>query len=258
MMIPEEPEPITQLSHEQRVFIYNVGPWRFQQELGSYGTRTIPGLAEEFVFKGPDGKPGLSVAGPLVIDGLPKEYYQAEGEARVIYHRPPKNQGPRSSRPGYDFALEVCGRGKMVNKSCDLFPYGVFISDQLEQELPDKGANKEQWAAYSRWKKDVETAQKSLRAQCSKMCQEANQEHARNNFREVRKEELYQAARLINGTEIQYGWLKDTGDKADNKECFVCGTVIKGHALKCPQCGTQQVTDAEMQAALERRAKMAL
>lgn len=252
MMVPERSEPLIEVSQQLQVYIYNVGPKRFQQELGSYGSMTVPGLPEEQVFK------GLAVAGPLVIPGLPWEPYPSEGEAKVIDHRPPKNQGLRSKNPGYDFAMEVCGRGRMVSKSCDLYPYGVFISEQPEQSQPRKNASEDDIKAFARWKNDVETAQKMLRAKCSLLCQEANQEYARGNFREVRSDDLYMFARLINGTELQYGWLKDSGDKADNKSCWSCGTVIKGFALKCGQCGEPQVSEAEMNAERERRFKTTL
>lgn len=249
MLIPEEPEPIVELSKEQRVYIYNVGPCRFQQDLASYGSRTIPGLPKEQVFK------GLTVAGPLVIEGIPSECYPAEGEAKRIYHRPLRNRGRQSARPGYDFALEVVGRGMMVNPSCDLIPFGVFISEQLEREQPEKGSTREQWAAFHKWKADVEGAQKALRAKCSKVCQEANIEHSRGKFAEVRNDQLYVFAELINGTELQYPWLKDSGDKADRKKCWSCGTLLEGFALKCGGCGEMQVTQEEFDAEKARRAK---
>lgn len=251
MYVPEEPDPIRELSEEQRVFIFNVGPWSYQQSLASFGTKTIPGLEEDKVFK------NLSVAGPLVIDGLPSELYPAEGEAKRIYHRPLKNRGRQSKRPGLDFAMEVIGCGLMVNPSCDLRNDGVFISEQREQKDPGKNGKPADIEAFQKWAKDVKKAQQLLRDKCAKMCQDANVEHSRGKFADIRTDKLYQAARLIDGNELQYSWLKDTG-KGDNKGCWSCGMTLKGFALKCSSCGEMQVTQAEFDAEKKRRADATL
>ena len=248
--IPDEPEPITALSEEQKVFIYNVGPFPFLQPMGSYGQYTIPGLAEAQVFDD-----AFSVAGPLVIDGLPKEYYPAEGEAKVIYHRPRKNMGRQSKRPGFDFAMEIIGCGMMVNPSCDLRPFGVFVSEQREQKAPSKGGDK---AAYDKWVSDIKAARILLRKKCTEKCQNANIEYSRGKFADIRSDDLYLMARLIHGTELQFGWLKDSGEATDNKTCWSCGTILKGFAMKCSSCGEMQVSAAEFEAAKKKRAEMTL
>lgn len=251
MNIPDMPEPVIELSQEQRVYIYNVGPRRFQQDLASYGSRVIHPLAEEMVFGDKDGKPNVST--PLVIDGIPFEFYPSEGEAKVIYHRPPKNMGRNSKRPGYDFAMEVIGCGRMVNPSCDLRPFGVFISEFPEPDKPAKGSPQAESDRYAAWISAVKTAQAALRKKCADICQEANVEYSRGNFKDVRHDELYQMARLIRGTEAQYPWLKDTADKAENTACIGCGFTLKAQALKCGSCGTLQVSEEAFAAEIKKR-----
>jgi hypothetical protein len=257
MQIPEEPEPIVQLSEEQKVFIYNVSPWRFQQELASYGTRTIPALDEAKCLSGE-----LYVAGPLVIDGIPREYYPSEGEAKVIYHRPLKNRGRQSKRPGLDFAYEVIGKGMMVNPSCDLTNFGVFVSEQPEQTRPTDNKNTEAQAAYARWTKDVRDAQGKLRAKCAEMCEAANMAYARGTFNDIRgkdgNEQLYIAARLIKKTEMDCPWLKGTAEAADKKHCISCQSVLPGAALKCGVCGELQLTQEEYDKEVARRRSMTM
>lgn len=253
MNLPEEPEPITKLSEDQRVFIYNAGPWRYEQLMGSYGTYTIPGLDETLVMS-----PELAVAGPLVIDGLPKEYYPTEGLPRPIYHQPRKNMGRETKKPGYDFAMEVIGVGMMVGQSNDLRHQGVFVSEQRQPSRPEKSGGKEAWDAFNRWVADVKTAQVKLREYCAKECQAANVEHSRGRFAEVRNDKLYQCARILKATETEFVWLKDTIENVNKKLCWSCTTVLKGHALKCPQCGELQVTPAEFDAEKKRRAEMTL
>ncbi len=249
MNIPEEPDPIIQLSEDQRVFIYNVGPWRFQQSLASYGEKTIQALEESKVLASND------VAGPLVIDGLPREYYPAEGEAKVIYHRPLKNRGRQSKRPGFDFAMEVIGCGMMVNPSCDLRNFGVFISDYAVKGVdrdgaavysapvkPEKGASEDIWERHKAFLSDVGKAKDLLRKKLARMCEEANLEYARGRFAEVRTEQLYLAARLLKKTELDCAWLKDTAEQSAKESCGGCGKTIKIGILRC-ECGYRVCDD---------------
>lgn len=245
MNIPDEPEPISELSFEQRVYIYNVSPWRFQQDLASYGTRTIPALDEDKVLK------GLFVAGPLVIEGLPKEYYPSEGEAKVIYHKPQKNRGRFSRRPGLDFANEVIGKGMMVNPSCNLEAFGVFVSEQVEQEKPEKGAPSAAVKAFDKWSSDVKAAQNMLRAKCAKMCEDANIEYARGKFGEIRNDQLYQAARIIEKTEVECKWLADTASAASREACGGCGRINSTGIIKCI-CGYRVCSDEVWQTVKDR------
>jgi hypothetical protein len=258
MNIPEEPEPISQLSQEQRVYIYNVSPWRFKQEMGSMGAFTIPALDDDKVLT-----QDLHVAGPLVVEGLPKEYYPSEGQAKVIYHRPTRNRGRQSQRPGLDFANEVIGRGMGVNPASDLTNYGVFVSEFPEpqkptrDEYPNVAAFKEalvKFEASGEWKAWVALvhgAQQALRRKCAKMCEDANIEYARGRFGEVRNDQLYQAARLIGKTEVECKWLADTASAASNERCPGCGKTNPTGIIKCI-CGMRVCSDEQWAAVKDR------
>lgn len=125
--LPYEPEEIKKLSEDLQVYIFNAGPLRFNQSMGSYGVRVIEGVPEGDVFS-----VGMSVSAPLIIPGLPSECYPnpVGGEMRRMYHRPLK----RGVSPGMDFALNVMDAGFMSNPGSSLARYGVFISSS---SIPD-------------------------------------------------------------------------------------------------------------------------
>lgn len=247
MNIPDIPDSIIEKSEEDRIWIYNVGPRTFLQPMGSLGQYTIHALPEDQVF---DDK--LSVSRPLIIDGVPFEFYPSEGQARTIFHAPPKikdvngrNVGPKE-KAGMNLALEIIGIGRHVNASANLRPFGVFISEFPEQQRPEKGAAKTDWDRFNLWVAQVKAAQAALRKKCADVCQEANVEYSRGKFADVRHDELYQMLRLIKGTEAQYPWSKDTADKMENRNCIAeCGAVLKLGALKCGMCGEKQVSDED-------------
>lgn len=183
---PEESAEVKALSKENEVYIYNIGPFRFIQEMGSYGKFVIPASV--------DGAP----TEPIVIPGLPSEYYWSgvteDGikKGRLIYHKP--FGSPYS--PGVDFAMEVIGAGQFSSSANNLMQYGVFVSEGYPPLA------KEKWNAL-RWLK--ETAKRK--------CDQANYTFAisRDRFLEYRSDALYDYARILGKTEIQCPWLGDNG-----------------------------------------------
>lgn len=262
MNTPEVPEPIADKSLETQVYIYNVSPWQYVQQLGSMGPKTIFALEEEKVLTDE-----MFVSKVTIIPGIPWEAYPQEGGSKINYHTPPKGQG--SAEPGYNFALEVVGGGRMGQAVSDLRKCGVFISRQPEQVKPrkgvvegEKGATKADWDAYNRWVADVRKAQESLRSYCAEGCMEANNEYRQGTFKNVigndGNNKLFQKARMIGKTVLDCPWLGDTGAAAKNKTCLACEKIIGFTAMKCGYCGTLQVTDAVFQAEIKRRQEMAL
>lgn len=253
MQLPIEPVPIRKLSKEEEVYIYNVGPWRFEEHMGSYGYYTIQALDEAKVM---DDK--LSVTPPLVIAGLPKEYYpMGQALPTTIYHQPPEMEGVESARPGMNFALEVCGVGRQRRPDQDLRRQGVMISTFPEQGRPKEKGDSVSWELYNKWVKQVKDARELLRQYCVRQCQDANMHYSKGTFADIRgtdgNPKIYQCARIIRGTILEYKWLGDTGDVIKSKSCLACSTPVKEDALKCPQCGTKQMSDAKYDAEVQRR-----
>lgn len=256
MQLPIEPSPIRKLSEEQQVHIYNVNPWRYEQHMGSYGYYTIPALDETKVMDG-----AMSVAGPLTIDGLPKEYYpMGQALPTTLYHQPREMEGIESERPGYSFALEVCGVGLQVPKYNDVRMQGVFISTIKEQSRPAKGESPDAWERYNKWIALVKQAREAMTRYCVKQCQDANMHYSKGSFADIRgtdgNPKIYQCARIIGGSVLEYKWLGDTGDAIKSKTCIVCSTAVKADALKCPACGAMQVSQEKFDQEVKRRQEL--
>jgi hypothetical protein len=147
--LPEESEAIKRASVEKQVYIFNVGPIRFVQGCGSYGDVVIPALPERDCFGG-------TVAGPVIIPGLPseccKQYANDSEYFERIYHLPTGSE--YAHHPGLDFAMEVIGAARQTKQYYpgDLRRYGVFVSQSAEpsaeeiveaQELLRKSAEEE-------------------------------------------------------------------------------------------------------------------
>lgn len=114
LTLPYEPEPIKELSRHIQVYIFNVGPFEFVRDMGSYGAIKIPRPSE-----------GCDISAPLVIPGLPSELYPGLHGMVRIYHQPIKE----ILNPGLDFARSVVGIDPVDSTGSDFGAYGVFISE---------------------------------------------------------------------------------------------------------------------------------
>ncbi len=126
-VIPLESEEIKRELIDRQVFIFNVGPFSYAREMGSYGTIRIPALEASACLHS-----DLRVAGPVIIPGRPSECYPDPlGEKwRRMYHL-----SIDGKPPGIDFALQVIGAGRRDVMSGDLRSEGVFISqDKVPNE----------------------------------------------------------------------------------------------------------------------------
>ncbi len=232
--VPRQPVYITKASKENQVFVYNVGPWTYTQSAASMGEFFIPGLDEADCL-GSD----LKVSAPLIIPGLPSEPYPAEGSRAIVNYHTPLETMPNADKAGLHFALELIGAGAMQNNEANLSLRGVFVSEQPEQKQPAKGG---QWDAYNKWAKAVRDAQDRLRKYCVGQCQKASDAKANGQFAIMREERLYQCARLIKATPVEYPWLGDSQESAMRQSCPACGSVVKSSIFICPHC--KEVIDA--------------
>jgi hypothetical protein len=258
MNTPTIPSLILQESERKKVYIYNVGPWRIQQEMGSKGIYVIPGLEEDKVLAGPNSDHYLSVAKALFeVPGIPMEFYPGEGQSKILFEAPPEQPGEDGRtvaiHPGLDFAMEILGVGKGHGSRDDLRPQGLFVSEIPEQSKPKERSTPEEFRLYRQWEQTVLEAQRLFRHMGAEMLREANELHARGRFSEVRNDKHYQVARILKKTELDCPWLKDTAESSDKKECLACGTPIKASSLKCHACGTLQMSQEAFDAEIKRR-----
>jgi len=199
--IPPTPAIYQRVSQENRLFIFNVGPWRHKRELGSAGTFFIPACPE-----------GKDYSDPVIIMGVVEEPY-------------PINEVKCENliTEGTDLANQVLGEGPFIPKSTSFRPFGVFISNS---EKPTK----EELAAAK-----AELAQKYL-----ELVNEASTAFA-NGHKEaqevIRPEWHFVAARALRKSEAECPWLGNTQTPAARSECPGCGVVYKVGVIKCKDCG---------------------
>jgi hypothetical protein len=248
---PEMPDTIRDLSQRDRVFIYSVNPWQSAQSCGSIGTFTVPALAEEKVLENINGG-AFHVAGPLIVPGVPYEIYPRDRgeEGKLIFHKAKKNRGEKN--PGMDLAKEIIGDGLRAQIQSNLRLRGVFVSLFMEPKRPEKNATPEALKQWAAWTKLVKDAVKHLLQYCTEKCQDANAHNSRGQFELVRSPELYQMARIVKGTNAQFPWLANVEQATTKSECAFCGQTIPTKALKCPVCGEQIASDADIKAVRDR------
>lgn len=271
----EELESIVELSEKTQVYIYSVGAWPQPIALASLGSRWVPALPEEKVLVAND----FSVAGPLLITGVPSEPYPMEAGAIRIYHKPKKGDSLRR-HTGLHLAMEAIGAGARSKNDYDLRPFGLFVSLVPEQPLVENEADRPR---YSKWKLSLGTswkvtlppqplwshywedivnlAKKALRTKFSADCARATQAWKRGGFGNefvgngsTEEGKIFIEARILKKTKVECPWLENTEASNDNKMCIAeCGTILPINALKCSACGTLQVTQEKFDAELKRR-----
>ena len=198
--IPQSPEIYRRVAEENRVFIFNVGPWVHKRELGSAGTYTIPAC--------PDGQ---EYSAAVVIRGVVEEPYPInEAECKVI------------TEDGHTVAMQVLGEGPFVPRSSSFRPFGVFIS---RTQVPSR--------------EDIAKAKQALQekyVELVRLASEAYSHGPREAQEVIRPEWNFLAARALKKTEVECPWLGNTQVPAERKECFNCGTAYKVGIAQCPSC----------------------
>ena len=208
------PDAIKKESKKLQVYVFNVGPKLLEGNGSSYGRMMIKPC--------PEGEPH----GPaLTIPGLPHEYYNKEGNTLdVQFH----GDGQMTD-PGWDFACQVIGGytdasgkfdGKFLTPSNSLEKFGVGIS-----------------RTWPPLKADVELAKRKMLKRYAELCEEANEAHAMGRFSTISTDDHFVAARALNKTPKECGWLQfSAAAQPDTREsCPMCGEACEGEAVvhKC-------------------------
>jgi hypothetical protein len=121
------PGPIRSMMDQNRIHIFNVGPWSYTRPMGSLGTFFIPGCSEDDDCSGPltyQGKPGL----PSI---LPESIVDAVDGRTVTYKWDLTTEGAKLAR-------DIIGVSAFRDSSDNLTQYGVFIAagaEPTEEEI---------------------------------------------------------------------------------------------------------------------------
>lgn len=199
--VQEIPEPILELSKKTEVYIFNVGPWPQHQLMGSLGSFYIPAC--------PEGKP---YSPALVIPGLVIEHYPLrEGALDLLMNK---------NSDGWTTAQQIIGVGRHLMPANSLVKYGVFAS----RSNPPKA-------------EDLSRAREALRQHCTDLVNEANAAMAQGPKaaeETIRPEQHFIAARLLKKTEAECPWLNRSVERAERKNCDICGAIYEVGRSVCP------------------------
>ncbi len=193
------PTAIKKESAKSRLFIFNVGPKMLEGCGASYGTQMIHPCPE-----------GREYSEPLVVEGLPHEYYNKEGNTLDIQFH---GDGDIED-PGFDFACQVIGgytdhrgqwNGKFLSASNSLERFGVGIS-----------------RVWPPAKEDVALAKKKLMNRYAQDVQQANEAHAVGKFSAVATEDHFVAARALGKTPQECRWMEFSAEVEKREACPKC------------------------------------
>jgi len=184
--IPDTPEIFRRVAEENRVYIFNVGPWAHARELGSAGSARIPACPE-----------GKDYSEPFVVPGVVQEPYPInEAECKML------------QSDGMDFAMQVLGEGPHVPKSSSFRPYGVFVTRNAKPT-----------------REEIAEARQALQQKYVELVAEANEFFSKGARAEIVPEWHFVAARALRKTEAECAWLANTQAPAARDTCPGCGVI---------------------------------
>lgn len=189
--IPRTPELYREIAEQNRVYIFNVGPWAHRRELGSAGSYLIRACPEDRPY-----------SEPVTILGVVEEPYPInEAECKVM------------TTSGRDLALQVLGEGPFIAPSQSFAPFGVFLSPT---PVPSEDALKE--------------AHRRLNDKYRELVKEASDAYAKGPAiaeTVISPDFHYVAARKLRKTAVECPWLAHTSEPEHREACPGCGEAYK-------------------------------
>lgn len=219
-------ESMVRWNKENCIHIYNVGPWQWQRNMGSWGYVTIP--------RCPDDAPYAEM-----LPSVPGMFHEDinEGEGRYS----------KEAIDGMYVALQIVGAGSHMSKSNSWIPMGVFLGSEIgpsgkptADEL--QGAKT---ALFRHYAELFEEAESAIRAG-GRMPDIVIGEHHRL------------AALKLGRNDVS--WMKPL-NPVQRAECPACGTPANVGIMLCPQCryviNQERYDEAVLQGRIENQARLA-
>ncbi len=220
--VPTMPEIFRKVSDDNRICIYNVGPWSHKRELGSAGIYFIPACPE-----------GQDHSEPLVLNGVEEEPYPINEVECAMKPKAGVAGQLTGSADGMLLAQQILGFGPHVAPASSLIPFGVFATKNIEW---DKKAR-----VFVLLDADALTAARlALRNKLTELVRLASEAYAKgpNAFAEVAEPDYhFRAARMLSKTVAECPWLANTQAPGQRANCPGCGSIHDVGVMKCRGCG---------------------
>ena len=189
--IPRTPDLYREIAEQNKVYLFNVGPWSHRRDLGSAGSFLIKAC--------PDDKPYSEA---VTVLGVVEEPYPInEAECKVM------------TSSGRDLALQILGTGPFIPRSQSFEPFGVFLSPT---EVPSAEA--------------LEAAHKRLNDKYRELVKEASDAYAKGPATAetvISPDFHYVAARKLKKSVAECPWLANTQEPEHREACPGCGESYK-------------------------------
>ncbi len=209
--VPTLPRIFRKVSEENRVYIFNVGPWGHVRELGSAGSFLIPACPE-----------GEKYSVPIVIEGVVGEPYPKD-EASCVTLPSCGDAGQLTGEgEGMALAQQIVGQGPHVPPNADYTRFGVFISST---PVPSKAA--------------LTAAHEALQKQHLAHIREANNSFMSdpaNKWGNIQPKWHTVSAHALKKTKAECPWLGESLAPAGRDNCPSCGDPYNVGIMKC-RCG---------------------
>jgi hypothetical protein len=193
--IPETPDIYRQVSEQNRVYLFNVGPWKHVREMGSAGTFIM--------YPCPEGK---EYSEPLALNGVVEEPYPiSEAQCTVL------------TTTGTALAEQIMGIGPHTSPNSSLVPFGVFMDTS---EVPSK--------------QKLAEAKRRLSEKYLEFVREANEAYAQGPAGRsiINPDYHFVAARKLRKTAAECRWLEDSEAPAERSNCPGCGEIYTKGILR--------------------------
>ncbi len=212
--LPKIPKAIQELSEATKVWIYNVGPFGFKQELGSAGTWFVPKC-----------EPGDSYAVMRPVPGVFGEYIIKDEKNFEYRHEDGASEHGGSSGGRY-IAEQILGVGMHLPPSEALTKWGCFIGSEV-------GPN----AAPT--ESELTGAQVALDKTANELVREGDLAYQKgpDEAKAVITDKHHWAASYLNLNGKEHLWMRTNPSASMRPQvCPVDGTAVDAGVILCPTC----------------------
>lgn len=200
MRVPQLSPGFAAVMEERKLYIYNVGPFKWLRPMGSPGFFTVQACPE-----------GQEFGVPLEIPGFVPDYVRVDSAGAWEMR----------SDDGDYFADQVMGIGQSMRPEDSLLNFGVFKSKH-----------------YPPLQHEIDGAIAKLRRHMQMLVNEMNIAHSRGpgESAAIQRPEHFTAAAYLKLTKKDCAWLEGSEPVGQRETCPACGNVYSVGIFRCGSC----------------------